>query len=122
MKTSVYLLIFFISINAFAGALYGLGVDEHLGVSPDPGGSAELEQAVSDAQEIQAGGGGGETLFSAYNSLASGIEQVLWTVLPAARLLGNTPIPNPIVDWLFASVPVVVALDYAGFFRGVFIS
>ena len=28
----------------------------------------------------------------------------------------------PIVDWLFASVPVIVALDYAGFFRGVFMS
>jgi hypothetical protein len=122
MKVSVYLLVFFISMNAFAGALYALDVDDHLGTSPDPGGSDELQQAIADAQDIQGGGGGGETLFSAYNSLATGIEQVLWTVLPAARLLGNTPIPNPIVDWLFASVPVIVALDYAGFFRGVFMS
>jgi hypothetical protein len=122
MKTSVWLLVFFLSMNAFAGALYGLNVDDHMGVSPDPGGTGELAEAQADAANVQASGGGGQTLFSAYNSLASGVQAVIFTLLPATRLLANAGVPNAIVNWLTTAVPIIVGLDYAGFFRGSFLS
>jgi hypothetical protein len=122
MKTSAWLLVFFVSMNLFAGALAGLGVNQHLGIQPDPGGSSEFAQAQEDATDITAGGGGGDTLFTAYNTLASGVQGIIFTVLPASKLLANAGVPNPIVAWLFASVPIIVGLDFAGFFRGAFLS
>jgi hypothetical protein len=122
MKTSTWLLVFFISMNVFAGALGALGVDAHLGLDPEVGGDTEFDQAAEQAREINAQGGGEETLFSAYNTLANGVQGVIFTVLPASELLANAGVPNPIVGWLFAAVPVIVGLDYAGFFRGTFLS
>jgi hypothetical protein len=123
MKTSAWLMVFFVSMNAFAGAMAGLGVTEHLGVGTEVGGNSELEQATEEARNINAGAGSiGETLFGAYNALASGVGAVIFTLLPATRLLANAGIPNPIVQWVGAAVPVLVGLDYAGFFRGSFLS
>jgi len=123
MKTSAWLMVFFVSMNAFAGAMSALGATEYMGIDASVGGSSELDQATEEARNINAGAGSiGETLFGAYNALASGVGAVIFTLLPATRLLANAGVPNPIVQWVGAAVPVIVGLDYAGFFRGSFLS
>lgn len=116
MRISVQLLLFFVFMNAFAGALTATPIAGDLGINPDPGGDEKLEQADAEAEEFASSNSGGDTLFGLYNALAGVLEGLINT-LPAIGMMKNAGAPAWLVNYGFAGYSIIIGLDVAGYLR-----
>lgn len=116
MRITVQILLVFVFMNAFAGMLQTTGVADDLNVNPQPGGDEKLDQINNETENFESGGGGGETLFGLYNTLAGVLDAIVDT-LPALAMMKNAGAPDFIVNYGFAGYSIITGLDIAGYIR-----
>lgn len=121
MRISMKVTVFLVLLNASAGVVTGMGVAGDMGVDPNVGGGAEVEQANQTAGEVQSGDGFGDTLFSVFASVGGLFGTIFGLVFAGPAMLQNLGIPTPIVTFLFAPMYLIVAADIAYILSGRFI-
>jgi len=116
-KASVYIALFLISVNAAAGMLQVTGVAADLGIGVQDEAPEELEQAQQETDQFGPGGGGGQTLFGLYASLAQTVDGFVNAVAPAAAMAKNAGVPAFYANFGFAFLLTIPALDVISFLR-----
>lgn len=108
------LVIAFVSLNALAGVLTGLGIDDQLGLNSPPD-SDKLDQRHS-SEEIETGSPTGQTLFGMYNVLAGQFADLISVFTPGLNLMVNAGMPAWIRDQLliplFSTMSLIALLSY----------
>jgi len=123
MRISVILLIFFVLLNGWGALLQHYHMDDYLGINAETGNPQELTQAVSTAKgNIKTGQTFGQTLLGFYNNLMNTVEGLVAGLGPGVQMLVNLAprgIVEDIVVWVFAFLPIVIAVDILAYARGV---
>lgn len=123
MRLSVYLLIFLILFNGWAGLLQTYDIDDHLGISAETGDPAALENATSTAQDASDLDSGGlfDSLIGIVQSGFNAFTGILVGIQPGAQMLANIVPPGPaesLVEWGFSIVPIIIGIDVLAYARG----
>lgn len=100
--------IFLIYFDAFAVLLEVSGITAAWGVKSPTGTTAALADAQAAMNGIQASGGLSDTLFGLFIAAGSAVEAVGRALLAGPLLLSAAGIPDPLVVFLFAPVPIVI--------------
>lgn len=122
MRVSIYLLIFLILFNGWAGLLQQYDIDDQLGINAETGDPQELDEAKSAADNIQTGQSIGGTLLGYYNALLNTVEGMVTGLQPGVQMLVNISPPGPAEDvivWAGTIIPIIVATDLIAVARGV---
>ncbi|MUV59790.1 hypothetical protein [Halobacterium sp. CBA1126] len=110
-------MLFLVFFNAGAGLLAVSGTAEYLGVQPNPGGGEALAGATDSTQNFQTGQGGGETLFTLYNTLSGTLESIFNAIFPGAAMMKNVGVPDYLVNFLFTGLALIPGYDLILFLR-----
>lgn len=120
-RASIYVVLFIVLFNGGYVMMDGLGVWDHMGTDPQPGGSDIREDVVdsTDPSNIDPQGGGLGTLFGLITVIYHGtVGAALDTILPGLAMLNNLAIvPGPVVEFL-QLVSFVAGIDAAAYLRG----
>lgn len=122
MRISVALIIFLILFNGWGGLIQQYDIDDQLGINAATGDAPELEEAQSNADDIQTGEAVGQTLLGFYNSLLSSLEGILTAWEPGLQLLVNVLPPGiaeDLVIWAFGVMKIIIFVDVLAYARGV---
>lgn len=119
-RVSVWIVLFLVFFNAGYGMMGAMGVWDHMGTDPEPGGD-ELDD-LKDSQrpdEVNPQGGGLSTLFGLIASLYdSTVGAVLSAIFPGIDMLGNLDImPAGVVEFL-KWAGLIATIDAAAYLRG----
>lgn len=121
-RFSVYLVVFFVSINAGAGLLMhapagGESVAEQLEISPEVE-SENVEGAIKSANETAPGSGSSSVVGIELFAALGGALQNLLNAAPAFAILHNVGVPVYLTAPATTIVGVIVAFDVLRFVRG----
>jgi len=122
-RFSVYVVVFFVSVNAGAGLLMavpaggGESVADQIGVSPDVQ-SDEVDDAIASANETSPGSGSSSVVGIELFAALGGALQNLLNAAPAFSLLHNVGVPTYLTGAAGTIVGVIVAFDVLRFVRG----
>lgn len=111
MRISTILVIFLLFLNGAAGVLTASGTADALGIQPEPGGDAQADQAVQNAEGVEPGGGLGDTLFSLYTSVTRGVEAVYGLVFYGPVMIANLGVPSWLTGMFSGALTVIVFAD-----------
>lgn len=119
-KALSLMIVFFLSLNAFAGMMVTSGVGADIGLSGQlqTGGDQAAQQAQDESQEISTGAPTGSTLFGLYNVLGGTLGDLAVIVFGGPAMLNNLGVPNPITGLLATIISVVYAIGLMQFLRG----
>jgi len=120
-RATTLFIIFFVSMNLFAGIIIDTGTANTLGLNDRVHENEEVKQTVEDKQEdgIDTGAGTGSTLFSLYNSVLGGFIGLAENILPALALLNHAGVPGWITGtFLGGMFGIVATIDGLAFVRG----
>ena len=118
MRISMKIAIVLVFLNSAAELMRTTGIAEAMGVNPEPGAAAKLQEAQEAARNIEPGGGFGETLFALYISLTKTFFAIFEFVFSAPQMLINLGLPTYLVAFLFAPAALVVGRDVAYLLMG----
>lgn len=116
-KPSVWIVLFLLSFNGAAAMMGAAGAWGYMGIQPDPGGDKIETDVTQEAQDFDTSQGSGATLFGLYNSLAGVLEAIFNSIYPGAAMLKRIGVPDYLVNWLFAGLTIVPAIDLIDFLR-----
>lgn len=122
--------LFFLAMNLFAGAMVGMGVDETIGLDTRIGESCpsneptqeqidkyESCKLISDASETETGTGQGSTLFGMYNTLSRGVNSLYEYVFPGLAMLDQAGLLHEeiktMLEVIFTFLIGIAILSYA---------
>lgn len=129
-RPSTILVVFMISVNAFAGMTIAMEIDEALGLNTELGqcnevdvdnpreGCEEYAEAEQQTQNVNTGSSLGDTLFGMYNTLARGVGSIYKTVYPGLDLMSRAGVHDRIVMYLGHVFSFVIAFDIMSYVRG----
>lgn len=126
------LVLFFLAMNLFAGAMVGMGVDETIGLDTKLGDSCPTTEPtqeqinnnpscelVADASETETGTGQGSTLFGMYNTLSRGVNSIYEYLFPALTLLERAGLlPEEIETMLEVLFSFMIGIAVLSYMRG----
>lgn len=116
-KISVWIALFLVSFNGGHVMLDVSGTYDYLGVQPDLGNTDQIDRAKQSVEEVNTGGGGGDTLFGLYNTIAGPIETIFDTIMPGAKMLKNVGVPDYLVNFTFGTLALIPGIDFILFMR-----
>jgi len=117
MKMSTQFTIFFITFNALAAIMMGMGVAEELGLNVETGNPGAFDNAT-DRRDVRMGNSVGGTLFGMYNVLTQQASTLFYTLLPGMEML-KIFLPNLWIDVLLKPIGTLIAVkDTIAFARG----
>jgi len=119
MRFTTTIVVFFILLNAFAGALETSGMTDKWDTGPEVDAPTALEAAQSSADDAQVSGGGLETLFGLASSLGSTLATIFGGALPAIAMLGDLGVPGWFLGYITAPVVILSFVEIAEFLRGI---
>jgi hypothetical protein len=115
MKMSTQLAIFFVSFNAIAAVVMGMGVATELGINAETGNPDGLQPPD---KETRLGSSTTGTLFGMYNALSQQVATLFYSITPGFAMLRSF-LPNIWIDLLLSPVAtIVVSKDIIAFARG----
>jgi len=106
--------IFFVALNAFAGAMLSTGAADVLGLDATVGEDDEFDR-YNDQQDVEGGTGQGDTLADLRNSAASQLANIFGAIFPGLRMLRRAGVPQFIINILgsvFSSMFVIATLSF----------
>lgn len=126
------LVLFFLAMNLFAGAMVGMGVDQTIGLDTRLGESCPTTEPtqeqidrypscelVSDASDTETGTGQGSTLFGMYNTLSRGVNSLYEYVFPALTILERAGLlPDEIETMLEVIFSFMIGIAVLSYTRG----
>lgn len=117
------LVIFFVSLNLFSGAIMTTGVDDMLGINADVGGDKAVDDAT--AAEADPGSGFGATLFDMFNQLAGQLSGFFHAIMPGLNMLHRLGVPAYITGdgettagILGPLFSIIIFVDLVSFLKG----
>lgn len=115
-RPSTVIVIFFVTMNVFAGVIIGLGVDSTMGLD----GSIHQQKDVANQEDfdIDTGTGTGSTLFGMYNVVLKQFTGLLESVFPAIQLLGNAGMPAELITGATTLLGTIAFIDGLAYVRG----
>lgn len=111
MRVTTRLVIIMMFLNAGAELIRSSGIAADWGMNPGPGAGQKLSEAADAFQAIQVGSGLGETLFAAYLTVTKTIDAMFTAATAAPDMLINLGIPDIIVVFVFAPLPILIGRD-----------
>lgn len=105
-------------LNGVAGVLAASGVAADLGINPQPGGDEQVDRAEQSAENVEAGGGFGSTLFALYTTVTGTFETVYKLVFYGPTMLENLGVPGWMTGLFNSVITLVVATDIAYILTG----
>lgn len=117
MKMSTQLTIFFVTFNALALVVTGMGVAADLGINAETGNPETIADA-GQQRPTNLGNNVGGTLFGMYNVLTQQAGDLFYTYAAGFRML-RAYLPNIWIDVFLSPIAtVVVTKDLIAFARG----
>ncbi len=110
-RASMEIVLALICLNAAAGLLTASGVAAALDMQPNVGGNEAIDNANQAADNVQAGGGLGDTLFALYGSVTGTLKTIFEVLFYGPIMLTNLGLPSWVVTFLFAPATVVAGAD-----------
>lgn len=122
MRISIWVLLFLLSLNAWAGLLQTTGIAQSHGISVQLGNTDKLDQAEEEAKTVGSDSGSsiGGTLLGLITTATNTV-----TVLFDAVFIGPTMLKNVIpgetakliVDFITAGLVIIVGIDIINLWR-----
>lgn len=116
-RPTVYVVIFMVALNAFAGMIVGAGVDDTIGIDAHIGGDETINSVQSAANDPESGTGAGSTLFGMYHTVTQIVGRI-FSILPAFNMLGRAGVPWFIIGFFTEVMGVIIGIDTVAFLRG----
>jgi hypothetical protein len=111
-------LVFFVAMNAFAGAFMATGAADTLGLDAPTGEQDEYEQ-YDEEQNVTGGTGQGDTLADFRNAATSQLAGIFGAIFPGLRMLHRAGVPDYIIGILGSVFGVMFVVASLSFLRGV---
>lgn len=105
-------------LNGAAGVFVASGAADAFGVSPAVGGDSAVADAEERADNFEASGGFGQTLFSLFGAIGSLFSGIYNLVFFGPVMLQNLGIPVFFVSMFNGALSVIVVADIAGILAG----
>jgi hypothetical protein len=121
VRITTLFIIFFVSMNIFAGVMIDTGTAATLGIDDSVQQNEDVNQAIENQKDggIDTGAGTGSTLFSMYNAVLTGFVGLAEKVLPALALLNHAGVPGWITGTFFGGMfGIVLTIDGLSYVRG----
>lgn len=111
--------VFFLSLNLFAGLLMSTGAAATLGISAEVGGDDAREELEGDTQSgLPTGSPSDGTLFGLYNVIGGFLSGVFNFVFPGLNMLNRAGVPSFLTNMLGSIFSLLIVIDIAAFVRG----
>lgn len=117
-RPSTVIVVFMVSMNAFAGIMMAQGIDSMLGLDTTVGEDSEFDQAADDADTVNTGSSLGDTLFGMYNTLANGVGAIYDVIYPGLRMMERAGVPGYLTGLLGNLFTFIIFFDVASYVRG----
>lgn len=112
------LIVFFVSLNLFAGAFMTTGLADTMGIDADVGEDEAVDQRTGN-RDVQGGTGTGSTLADLRNALGSQLADLFGVIFPGLRMLGRAGVPEWIIGGILGPLfSVFTTILVLAFFRG----
>jgi len=113
------LVVFFLSLNLFAGVLVSTGAAATLGINAEVGGDAKTEELNQTTDEAPTGSPSDGTLFGLYNVIGGFLSTIYDYVFPGLDMLERAGVPSFITDDILGNLfSLLIVIDIAAFVRG----
>jgi len=113
------LVVFFLSLNIFAGVLGSTGAAATLGIDAELGEDDARQQLAEQTGELPTGSPSDGTLFGLYNVIGGFLSRIYDFIFPGLRMLNRAGVPVFITDRLLGDVfSLLITIDIAAFVRG----
>lgn len=113
------LVVFFLSLNVFAGVLGSTGAAATLGINVELGEDTAREELAQQTGELPTGSPSDGTLFGLYNVIGGFLSRVYDFIFPGLRMLNRAGVPVFITDRLMGDIfSLLITIDIAAFVRG----
>lgn len=114
------LVVFFLSLNLFAGVLVSTGAAATLGISAEVGGDESTDQLTGEQTgNLTTGSPSDGTLFGLYNVVGSQIAGIYDFLFPGLVMLKTAGVPAFITDLILAPLfGLLITIDLAAIVRG----
>jgi len=121
-RFSIYVVVFFVAMNAGAGMLMaggpgGESVAEQIGITPEVQ-SDDVDKAINESKQTSPGSGSSSVVGIELFAALGGALQSLLDAAPAFEILHNVGVPTYVTAPATAIVGVIVAFDVLRFVRG----
>jgi len=111
-------LVFFVAMNAFAGAFMATGAASTLGLDA-PTGEDDQYDRYDQQQNVTGGTGQGDTLADFRNAATSQLASIFGAIFPGLRMLNRAGVPDYIISILGSVFGVMIVVAALSFLRGV---
>lgn len=114
------LLVFFLSVNLFAGVLMSTGAAATLGIDAEVGGDAATDELTGDASKnVTTGSPSDGTLFGLYNVVGGFLSGLYEYLFPGLVMLERIGVPSFITKGILSPIfGLLITLFTASFVRG----
>jgi len=112
------LLIFFVAMNAFAGAFMATGAADTLGLNSQVGEDDEFDRYEND-QNVSGGTGQGDTLADFRNAAGAQLSSIFGAIFPGLRMLQRAGVPSYLINILGSVFSTMFVVATLSFLRGV---
>jgi len=113
------LLVFFLSLNLFAGVLMSTGAAATLGIDAEVGGDEATDNLEGQTGDVPTGSPSDGTLFGLYNVVGGFLSGIYDYIFPGLSMLERAGVPSFITDDLLGNLfSLLIAIDVAAFIRG----
>jgi hypothetical protein len=119
VRFTTTVVVFFILLNAFAGALQASGMTDIWDTEPDVNAPTALDRAQTSADNAEATGGALDTLFGLATSLGTVLATIFAGALPAVSMLADLGVPDFFLGYITAPVVIISFVEIAEFLRGI---
>lgn len=109
-EAAIAAVLFLFFMNGAAVMMEDSGLNDAMGVNPNPGGGDEIQSANQSAQNISATGGIGQTLFGALSAAADTVNTILGLVFAGPTMFGNLGVPAFITAFVFGPAYLIVGI------------
>jgi len=111
--------VFFLSLNLFAGALMSTGAAATLGIDAEVGGDEARSELDSQTDEAPTGSPSDGTLFGLYNVVGGFLSSIYDFIFPGLNMLERAGVPSFITDDILGNLfSLLIVIDIAAFVRG----
>ncbi len=118
-KPVTLLVVFFVSLNLFAGVMMSTGVAGMLGLDATVGEDDAVNKRVQNGQNVTSGTSTGGTLFGMYNVLSQQVGGFYNVIYPGLHMLERAGVPTYITDDILGNVfSIMIFISVVSFLRG----
>jgi len=107
-----------LSVNLFATLLVSSGAAATMGINPAVGGDDKVDEAKSEAGDIQSGAPTGSTLFGMYNVVSDAVSAIAAPVVALPDMLSRLGAPSVLTNMMKTVLGVVYGLGIISLLRG----